>query len=67
MQSKSSGSKSVVVRIALKARAVGIYLVLGASSVSELRAKLRRDRLTCRRGLAACRSIKRSERGAPHV
>ena len=31
-----------LVRIALKARAAGIYLVLGASSVSELKKKLRR-------------------------
>jgi hypothetical protein len=66
MQSKSSGSKSVVVRIALKARAVGVYLVLGASSVSELKKKLRSDAALVRR-LSACRSITRSERGAPHV
>jgi hypothetical protein len=55
-----------LVRIALKARAVGIYLVLGASSVSELRAKLRSDAALVRR-LSAWQSIKRSERGTPHV
>jgi DNA segregation ATPase FtsK/SpoIIIE-like protein len=30
-----------LVRIALKARAIAVYLVLGASSISELKKKLR--------------------------
>ena len=68
MQSKSSGSKSVVVRIALKARAVSIYLVLGASSVSELKAKLRRDAALVRRLSAWARqSSERSAGGVRHV
>ena len=45
-----------LVRIALKARAVGIYLVLGASSVSELRAKLRSDARCARSELRGSQS-----------
>jgi hypothetical protein len=50
-------SKGSVASIALKARAVSIYLVLGASSVSELKKKLRSDAALVRRLSAWRRTI----------